>query len=128
MSQPSSLVRLLNFSHPYTPDQVHQVEAIVGCDIAVVDIVVHLDPAVDFSAQLIRLILDNGCQTDDLLELPGLAVAAALVVAIFSGLHGHMPVIVRRARTGGIPVSFQVVELIDLDAVRNRDARGQRPS
>ena len=126
MSQEHKRVRLLNFSHPFSLEQVEQLESIVGRDVEVVDIDVQLDPALPLTPQVVDLVARVASQPEDFIELPGLASAAVLVVTAFTGLHGHLPIIVRRGRTESVPVTFEVRELIDLDTVRNVTVRRTR--
>lgn len=59
--------------------------------------------------------------------LPGLATAAACLLAELHGRLGHFPAIARLQRQPGPVVAYEVVEVIDLQSARQQ-ARTRRRS
>jgi len=124
---------LLNLSHPLTDAQVAQIEALAGQPIARL---IELMPQFENGAALleqVRALADHAglssreWQTEPLLvNLPGLAPAAACLLAEIHARSGHFPAIVRiREVAGSIPTSYEVAEVIDLQAIRE-EARKRR--
>ncbi len=124
---------LLNFSHPLTPAQRGQIEALAGQAIEqVCDLPVQFDPLAPFGPQLAalleRLPLDAAAlQTEPiLLNLPALNVIAALLLAELHGRMGYFPPILRlRPAPDSLPPRYEAAEILNLQAVRDA-ARKQR--
>jgi hypothetical protein len=124
---------LLNFSHPLTGEHLAQVEALAGQ--AVVEVRDEM-PQFDLQAPLgeqVRALVDRvgltavEWQTVPLVvNLPGYALAAALLLAELHGRMGHFPTILRlRPVAGSTPTCYEVAELIDLQSARD-EARTRR--
>jgi hypothetical protein len=126
---------LLNFSHPLSAAQRAQIEALAGQPIEVLhDLPVQFDPQQPFEPQLTGLLqrvplspLD--WQTRQLLiVLPALNFIAALLLADLHGRMGYFPTVVRlRPVIGSTPPLYEVAELLNLQALRER-ARQSRTS
>lgn len=126
---------LLNFSHPLSVAQQAQLEALTGQPIAALhDLPVQFDAQQPFEPQLSELLqrvplspLD--WQTQPLLiVLPALNFIAALLLADLHGRMGYFPTVVRlRPVAGSTPPTYEVAELLNLQAVRER-ARQARTS
>jgi hypothetical protein len=124
---------LLNFSHPLTPDQLAQVEALAGQRLAqVIDLPVQFDPERSFSAQLQKLVeriplSPAALQTEAILVgLPSLNFIAGLLLAELHGRMGYFPTVLRlRPVAGSLPPRYEAAELLNLQAVRDA-ARRQR--
>lgn len=124
---------VINFSHPFTTDQLAQIEQLAGTGVReVVEAPSQFDNAGQFVVQARQLVdrvawTPRDWQTRSfVVRLPSLDVIAALVVAEIHGRAGYFPTIVRlRPSTGAVRV-FEVVELISLQAARDaaRETRG----
>lgn len=125
-------ITVINFGHPLTPENRIQLEGRGFFVEHEFGDRVQLDDQADFGPQ-IRSIIDEleftssewqGWVAENVLfVLPGLAEAAAVVLAELHGRMGHFPRIIRRARGTGTS-GFSVVEIVDLQDVRNM-ARAQ---
>ena len=124
---------LLNFSHPLTPDQLTQVQAITGRPVErVIDLPTQFDHAQPFLPQLeplmARLDLTPAeWQTAPLVvNLPSLNFIAAILLAELHGRMGYFPPVLRLAPVAGaLPPRYEVAEILNLQAVRDA-ARGKR--
>ena len=128
---------LLNFAHPITDAQLRQLEAILDQPVArVVTVPAHFDTGRSFVEQVIELVdcaaeaaklTGAGWQTEPLLvNPPALNFITAALLAELHGRAGYFPPIMRtRPIPGSVPPRFEVVEVIDLNALRE-GARGRR--
>lgn len=124
---------VLNFSHPLTQEQLETIEALSGQKISLVKTLpVSFDNAKPFDLQVKALV--DGCsfapeewQTERILVVPpSLNFIAVTLIAELHGRMGYFPPIVRiRPVEGAVPPKFEVAEIIDLQAVRDR-ARKER--
>jgi hypothetical protein len=124
---------LLNFTHPLTPSQLQQVEALSRQKIEIcLDIPVQFDPNQSFKAQIQTLVANLPVTPRQwqvevfLINLPSLAPISALLLADFHGRMGYFPTILRLRTVGSmVPIRFEIAELIDLQSIRD-SAREQR--
>jgi hypothetical protein len=124
---------LLNFSHPLTSDQVVQVEALSQQKIdRVLELPVQFDNDLPFFSQLQELMTRlqlsaETLQTEPILvNPPSLNFITALLLAELHGRMGYFPPILRlRPETDSLPPRYEVAEIINLQAVRDR-ARKKR--
>lgn len=124
---------VLNYSHPLTPDQLAQLEALTGQAISAVrDIPVQLDVRRAFADYAVALADAAGLtpaqwQTEPLLLVPpSLNFIAVTLIAELHGRMGYFSPIVRlRLVEGALPPRYEVAEIINLQAVRDA-ARGRR--
>ncbi len=124
---------LLNFSHPLTPEHLAQVQALTGQPVErVIDVPTQFDPARPFAEQVRALVDSAGLTSAEWQTLPLLINPPslnAIAVALLAELHGRMgyfPTVIRlRPVAASTPPRFEVAELINLQAVRDR-ARLQR--
>jgi hypothetical protein len=115
---------VLNFSHPLTPANIGELEALLGVPVdRVLDLAGQLDPAEPFAAQVRRL-FDRArlgraeWQTLPLVvHLPGLSAAAALVLAELHGRTGSFPPVLRLRRVDALN-RYEVAEVVELQAIR----------
>lgn len=124
---------LFNFSHPFSSVALEQLQEHFS-DLRVVAAPVQLDMSQPLPAQVSKIVdkalADAGLnqytvQTNSIaLNLPGMSLAAGLVLAEFSGRAGYLPRVLQMAQKDGI---FVVAGVIDLQAVRN-EARLSRQS
>ena len=124
---------LLNFSHPLTSAQLKQIEALTGQVVErVFDLMPQLDHEVPFDAQIGELVDGVGLSSQEwqtkplLLNPPGYAPAAVVLLAEMHGRMGHFPAILRlRPVPDSNPPQFEVAEVINLQAVRDRARKGR---
>lgn len=119
---------LINFSHPITPDQLAQIAALTGREPArILAALPQFDEQEPFTPQLATL-LDQvdltpaQWQTEPILLVPpALSFITAALLAELHGRMGYFPPIVRiRPVAGVLPRRFEVAEIIDLQALRER--------
>lgn len=118
---------LLNFSHPLTPAQVVQVEALAGQPVErVVDTPVQVSPERALAEQVAEVVDRVGLTPVEWQTLPlvvnppGYAPAAAALLAELHGRVGHFPTVLWiRPVAGSTPPRFEVAELVNLQAVRD---------
>jgi transposase len=118
---------LLNFSHPLTEAQRAEIETLTGQPIertyAVMPELDHEQPFAEQACELADAVglAPDEWQTEPLLvNLPGLAPAAACLLAEIHGRAGHFPAIIRiRPVAGSTPTVYEVAEILNLQDVRN---------
>jgi hypothetical protein len=124
---------VINFSHPLTEEQLAQIEALAGQKVErVIEIPTQLDPAAPFAPQVAELADKVGFSPREwqtlpiLINPPSLNFIAVTLLAELHGRMGYFPTIIRlRPVANATPPRFEVAELINLQAVRDR-AREQR--
>jgi len=124
---------VLNFSHPLTSAQLKQIEALTGQVVErVFDLMPQLNHEMPFDAQIEELVDDIGLSPQEwqtkplLLNPPGYAPAAVILLAEIHGRMGHFPAMLRlRPIADSSPPQYEVAEIINLQAVRDR-ARERR--
>ena len=124
---------LLNFSHPLTTTQRHQIEMLAGAPLTrVLDAPAQFDEQQPFAPQLAALLaaIDlTPAQWQNepiLLVLPSLNFIAALLLAELHGRMGYFPTVVRtRPVADSLPRRYEVAELLNLQAVRERARRSR---
>ena len=119
---------LLNFSHPLTPAQLDQVQALLGNPdeaLRVVELPVQFDVQQPFEPQvqdlLARLPLSSAELQGEpiLLNLPALNYIAAMLLAELHGRMGYFPAMLRlRPVAGSTPPRFEAAEIINLQTIR----------
>ncbi len=128
---PSPLT-VLAFGHPLTEADLVEVARLAGVPVGrVAQLPVHLEASAPLAVQVREIVEGSGLtgvewQTTPLVvDLPGFAPAAALVLAELHGRMGGFPTVMRRARTDGLVSGYQVVELVDLQQVREGARRAR---
>ncbi|MCB9139694.1 MAG: hypothetical protein H6642_15235 [Caldilineaceae bacterium] len=127
---------LINFSHPVTPDQLTQIVALTGREPArILAALPQFDEQEPFTPQLAALLdqIDLApaqWQTEPILVvLPSLNFIAGALLAELHGRMGYFPPVVRiRPVAGALPRRFEVAEIIDLQALRERARLTREPS
>lgn len=119
---------ILNFSHPLTPAQVAQLEALTQQRVEhTIDLMqqVQFDHARPFAEQARTLVDGIGLSATEwqsvqlLIVPPAFSFIAALVLAELHGRMGYFPSMVRlRPAEGGL-TQFEVAEVINLQSVRD---------
>ena len=118
---------LLNFSHPFTPEQQAQLEAILGQQVdQVIHLAVQFDHHADYLPQLVQVMEKIPLTPQELqsaaiiVNLPSFNAIAALVLAELHGRMGYFPPILRmRPVEGSIPPRYEVAEVLNLQSVRD---------
>ncbi|MBO0796850.1 MAG: hypothetical protein J2P36_38715 [Ktedonobacteraceae bacterium] len=117
---------ILNFTHPLTDEQQARIESLARTGIDEVrTIPVQIDQTKPLAPQ-IRAIVDavhfspQEWQTRPLLiNPPGYAPAAFVLLAELHGRIGHFPTLIRlRPKSGPVP-AYEVVELLNLQHIRD---------
>jgi hypothetical protein len=118
---------LLNFSHPLTPEQQGQIEALIHQP---VERVIHLPAQFDqqqpYLPQLEALMARIPLAPQELqgaailVNLPSFNAIAALVLAELHGRMGYFPPILRlRPVADAIPPRYEAAEILNLQSVRD---------
>jgi len=119
---------LLNFSHPLLEAQRRQIETLLPGPLEeVIELRAHFDHEGDFVGEVQALCARVSLPPEAweggqvILNLPGYAPAAAIVLAWAHGLMGHFPTIVRWVPLPGTaPQEYWPVELINLQETREQ--------
>lgn len=117
---------LLNFSHPVTPAQQAQIEALTEQRIdRTIDAMPQFDEQQPFGPQLAALLAQVDLtpaqwQSEPLLVvLPSLNFIAAALLAELHGRMGYFPPVVRtRPVANTVPRRYEVAEILDLQGIR----------
>ncbi len=123
---------ILNFTHPLTDKQKAQIEALAGAAIDEVRTIrVQINQEEPLAPQVAALIDTSHLSPEEwqtrelLINPPGYAPAAFVLLAELHGRIGHFPALIRlRPAPGSLP-SFEVAELLNLQALRDA-ARSRR--
>ena len=126
-------MKILNFAHPLTDDQLQEIQALVGVKItAVLEIPSQISTETPLAPQIEKMLDSTGFtpqewQTSTLLiNLPSLSYSAAAVLAQLHGRMGYFPPVLRlHPLTAEIPLRYTVFEILNLQAMREQ-ARGKR--
>ncbi|RME51780.1 MAG: hypothetical protein D6796_00225 [Caldilineae bacterium] len=124
---------ILNFSHPLTDTQKQQIETLTGNPITEIRTVPsQMDNNQPFAEQIAAKVAAIGLTPQEwqntplLIVPPALNFSAAVLLAHLHGLMGYFPPIVRtRPVPDALPPRFEVAEIINLQAVRQK-ARQER--
>jgi hypothetical protein len=119
---------IINFTHPLTEDQRAQIEAFAGTSIEEVrTIPVQIEQAEMLAPQVVALVDAVGLSAEEwqtrplLINPPGYAPAAFVLLAELHGRIGHFPALVRlRPVADSVPTRYEVAELLNLQAVREK--------
>lgn len=124
---------LLNFSHPITPAQLAQIEALIDGHIErTVAAMPHFDEQQPFAPQLHALLAQLDLTPEQwqseaiLVVLPSLNFIAAALLAELHGRMGYFPAVVRtRPVADAVPRRYEVAEILDLQNLREAARRGR---
>ncbi len=117
---------LLNLSHPLTPSQRQQIEALAGQPIDhLIEIMPQFDEQQPFEPQAAALMAQIPLTPAEwqgepiLVVLPSLNFIAALLLAEMHGRMGYFPPVVRtRPVAGVLPRQYEAAEILDLQGAR----------
>src|ERR1700682_1779323 len=121
---------ILNFTHPLTLEQRAQIESLAHTPIEEVrTIPVQIDQAEPLEPQITAIVDAVGLSSEEwqtrplLINPPGYAPAAFVLLAELHGRIGHFPALIRlRPKPGPVP-AYEVAELLNLQAVREAARR-----
>jgi hypothetical protein len=123
---------ILNFTHPLTDEHKTQIESLAGIAIEEVRVIpVQIEQGKPLAQQISALVdavelSAQEWQTRPLLiNPPGYAPAAFVLLAELHGHIGHFPTLIRLRPKSGPVTAYEVAELLNLQAVRE-DARKRR--
>ncbi len=116
---------ILNFTHPLTPEQQAQIEALANTSIEEVRTIrVQINQEEPLEPQITSIVDATGLSSEEwqtrplLINPPGYAPAAFVLLAELHGRIGHFPALIRlRPKPGPIP-SYEVAELLNLQTIR----------
>lgn len=116
---------ILNFTHPLTDEHKAQIEALAETSINEVrTIPVQIDQAEPLTTQIIAIVNAVGLTSEEwqarplLINPPGYAPAAFVLLAELHGRIGHFPTLIRLRPKAGPTPAYEVAELLNLQAVR----------
>ena len=123
---------ILNFTHPLTSEHIAQIESLAHISIENVrTIPVQIEQSESLAEQIARII-DKAQLTSEewqtrsiLINPPGYAPSAFVLMAELHGRMGHFPTFIRMRPKQGPVTSFEVAELLNLQTVRE-EARKRR--
>jgi hypothetical protein len=119
------MMLILNFTHHLTEEHRTRIEALAGTSIDEIrSIPVQIDQARPLQAQIVTLADAASLSSEEwqtrplLINPPGYAPAAFVLLAELHGCIGHFPALIRlRPKEGPIP-AYEVAELLNLQAIR----------
>ena len=116
---------ILNFSHPLTNEQQAQIEALANTSIEEVrTIPVQIDQGEPLEPQITTIVDAVGLSSEEwqtrplLINPPGYAPAAFVLLAELHGRVGHFPSLIRLRPKSGPVTSYEVAELLNLQTIR----------
>ena len=116
---------ILNFTHPLTSEQQTQIEALAHTSIEEVrTIPVQINQAEPLEPQITSIVDATGLSSEQwqtrplLINPPGYAPAAFVLLAELHGRIGHFPSLIRLRPKPGPVTSYEVAELLNLQTIR----------
>jgi transcriptional regulator with XRE-family HTH domain len=120
-------ILLLNFAHPLTEQQRKQIELLTGTSIkdiitipALINEAEPLGPQIAQLTDAAGLTVDEWNQRNILINLPGYAPAASLLLAEIHGRTGHFPTILRLRPKHRSVTNYEIAEIINLQTFRDK--------
>src|SRR6266516_1873467 len=117
---------ILNFTHPLTNEQRAQIEALANTSIEEVRTIhVQINQEEPLESQITAIVDATGLSSEEwqthplLINPPGYAPAAFVLLAELHGRIGHFPTLVRLRPKPGSITTYEVAELLDLQRVRD---------
>ncbi len=122
---------LLNFSHPFTSEQLQELEKFTGSKLdRVIEIEAQIDLQQPLAPQVSALVDRVGFTPEEwqtlplLLNPPSLSLSAVTLLAELHGRCGYFPAAVRlRPVPAAVLPRFEVAEIVNLQAVREEGRR-----
>lgn len=124
---------LINFSHPFTPEQLQQIRELTGKEIErLIDVDAQIDLQGPIVPQIVAMVDRVGLTPQEwqtlpiIVNPPSLNFSAVVLMAELHGRCGYFPAAVRlRPVSGAVPPKFEVAEIVNLQVVRE-EARKRR--
>lgn len=123
---------ILNFSHPLTDEQRARISELAGSTIEDVrTIPIQIDQAQPLEPQMRAIVESVGLSSEEwqtrqfLINPPGYAPAAFVLLAELHGRIGHFPTLIRLRPRPGAVTTYEVAELLNLQTIRE-EARTHR--
>ncbi len=123
---------ILNFSHPLTEQQRTQIEELANTsieEIRTISLQINrsepLEPQITAIVDAIDLSSEEWQTSPLLINPPGYAPAAFVLLAELHGRIGHFPTLIRLRPKPGPVTSYEVAELLNLQTIRE-EARKRR--
>jgi hypothetical protein len=122
---------ILNFTHPFTPEQREQVRTLAA-PIPIEEIrtiPVHIDQSEPLEPQITAIVDTIGLSSEEwqthqlLINPPGYAPAAFVLLAELHGRIGHFPSLIRLRPKHGPVTGYEVAELLNLQTIREAARR-----
>jgi len=117
---------VLNFSHPLTDEHKAQIEALAGTPVDEVrTIPVQINQSEPLIPQVSAIVDATQLSSQEwqthllLINPPGYAPAAFVLLAELHGRMGHFPPLIRLRPKSGLVTTYEVAELLNLQAVRD---------
>ena len=117
---------VLNFTHPLTQVQREQIEALAATSIEEVrNIPVQINQDEPLEPQIIAIVDAVGLSSEEwqtrslVINPPGYAPAAFVLLAELHGRIGHFPALLRLRPGSGAVTSYEVAEVLNLQAIRD---------
>lgn len=121
---------ILNFTHPLTDEQRDQIESLANTSIEeIYDIPVQINQEEPLEPQIVSIVDFSGLSSEDwqtlplLINPPGYAPAAFVLLAELHGRIGHFPSLIRLRPKPGLVTSYEVAELLNLQTIREAARR-----
>jgi len=121
---------ILNFTHPLTDEHKAQIEALAGTPIDEVRTIrVQIDQSEPLGPQVSEIVDAAQLSSQEwqtralLINPPGYAPAAFVLLAELHGRIGHFPSLIRLRPKPGSVTTYEVAELLNLQAVREAARR-----
>ncbi len=128
-------ILVLNFAHPLTEQQQTQIEELAGTGIEnIITIPTLIDEEEPLEPQITRLIdaVDQSIidwhKRHILINPPGYAPAAFLLLAEIHGRIGHFPTLIRMRPKHASVTTYEVIELLNLQTIRDAARKPSNPS
>lgn len=116
---------ILNFTHPLTEEHLVQIEALAGMSVEQIHTIpVQIDQGQPLEAQICALVAHVPLTSQEwqtrtlLINPPGYAPAAFVLLAELHGRIGHFPTLIRMRPRPGPLTSYEVAELLNLQSIR----------
>jgi len=123
-------LKVFNFAHPLTSAHCQKIADLVGERVEAINIHFQIEPRYPLEPQVEAMVDGLGLtprewQTESFIfNLPSLNYGTAVLLAQLHGRSGYFPAIIRlRPAADSLPVPFEVAEVINLQAVRERARR-----
>jgi hypothetical protein len=125
---------VLNFTHPLTNEQRAQIEALANTSIEEVRTVrVQIKQEEPLEPQITSIVDATGLSSEEwqtrplLINPPGYAPAAFVLLAELHGRIGHFPSLIRLRPKPGPVTTYEVAELLNLQAIREAARLKRQP-